>query len=445
MPDSVQENSVIEIYGNNAPPQAAPRKNVMHENGNRSEVDQSEELLDDNNPFKDDIVSRSSGTGESTDDMLEEPIYARINPETKSPKKGLYSDVPPAPLRTRGTMEESAESFDEMSNNDSRISSYTDDSRQRLIPSNNSGGSSVNITGENRFWPKVRYAIKKKEITIPMVSATIITLPLAIYAAYAYLQNHAKFIAFITNSPKFITIPGAIALSLFVIGAACAINRFNNTREYQIQGESANEILEKVLECQSNKKIIKSVLLEYTNGTHSKFMFNVWESKNNIINVDEKVINRASRIGSVINDRPLPIMLLTGVIVANVVIPLSLYAIGGINSVQLFYQNILANNIGLSVVIGSAILAVSALCLYVHYYNKTNCANLGHFQEEDRGIIEKDENIISINKKLVDEIKRERINVLGENHSKDPKCKSLTLEQVIVQSHNFPEAVYTIG
>ncbi len=51
----------------------------------------------------------------------------------------------------------------------------------------------------------------------------------------------------------------------------------------------------------------------------------------------------------------------------------------------------------------------------------------------------------SVNKKFIEEIKQERTEVLGENHSKDAKRSSLTLEQVVVQSHNCKDVVYSVG
>ncbi|MDX5527416.1 MAG: hypothetical protein O7167_06120, partial [Wolbachia endosymbiont of Andrena nigroaenea] len=104
---------------------------------------------------------------------------------------------------------------------------------------------------------------------------------------------------------------------------------------------------------------------------------------------------------------------------------------------QKFYQNPLTNNIGLSLLIGSGILALSIICLGVHYYRKTNCTNLIYSQEKI--------NTESVNKKFIEEIKQERTEVLGENHSKDAKRSSLTLEQVVVQSHNCKDVVYSVG
>ncbi|WP_265034001.1 hypothetical protein [Wolbachia endosymbiont (group A) of Sicus ferrugineus] len=286
----------------------------------------------------------------------------------------------------------------------------------------------------NRIWPRAKYAMQQKGFVIFGASAIILSTS----AALVYLQDKAKFIAFFTNSPKYITIPViALAALLAISPIFFAIKQFRNTEEHHIQKEDANEILADVLEHQPKNKAIKSVRLEYSNGTHSNFVLNAWEAKNNFINIDEKVVGRTNKIESVINNRPLFTALLTGVVAANIALPLLLYAEGGVNNIQKFYQNPLINNIGLSLLIGSGILALSIICLGVHYYRKTNCTNLIYSQEKI--------NTESVNKKFIEEIKQERTEVLGENHSKDAKRSSLTLEQVVVQSHNCKDVVYSVG
>ncbi|WP_259346619.1 hypothetical protein [Wolbachia pipientis] len=86
---------------------------------------------------------------------------------------------------------------------------------------------------------------------------------------------------------------------------------------------------------------------------------------------------------------------------------------------------------------GSGVLALLILCLGVHYYRKTNCTNLIYSREKIGAE--------GVNEKFAQEIKQERTNVLGENHSKDAKRCSLTLEQVVVQSHNCKDAIYSVG
>ncbi|MCA4775274.1 hypothetical protein IHO40_04145 [Wolbachia endosymbiont of Mansonella ozzardi] len=286
----------------------------------------------------------------------------------------------------------------------------------------------------NRFLPRVKYAMQQKGFIISSVSAIV----LGASAALVSLQDKAKFIPFFTNSSRYVTIPVIVLASLLaIIPIFCAIKQFRNTDECQTQGKNSDEILDEMLELQPKDKVIKSVRLEYSNGTHSNFALNAWKAKNGFINIDEKVISRTNKIESVINNRPIFTALLTGVVVANIALPLGLLAIDGVNNVQKFYRNLLNHNVGLSLLIGSGILTLLIICLGVHYHNKTNCTNLISSLEEI--------NTENVNKEFIKEIKRERTNVLEENHSKDAKRSSLTLEQVVVQSHNYSNVVYGVG
>ncbi|MDE5065971.1 hypothetical protein RYF71_00730 [Wolbachia endosymbiont of Drosophila malagassya] len=328
----------------------------------------------------------------------------------------------------------SRESSNKLSNvpSTSPPSYKTDDSEESLSLNSDVGGTTNKKT--NRFLPRAKYSMQQKGFIIFTASPII----LSISAALLYLQDKAKFIAFFTNSPKYITIPVIALAALLAIGPIFfATRQFIDTEEHSIQKKDADKILAEVLEHQPKDKAIKSVRLEYSNGTHSNFVLNAWEAKQGFTNIDEKVITRTNKIKSVINDRPIFTALFTGVVAANIAFPLGLLATHGVNGVQKFYQNPLTNNIGLSLLIGSGILALSIVCLGVHYYRKTNCTNLIYSEEE---IDPKD-----VNGKFIEEIKRERTNVLGENHSKDAKRSSLTLEQVVVQSHNCKDIVYSVG
>ncbi|MFV0990083.1 hypothetical protein [Wolbachia endosymbiont of Nasonia giraulti] len=328
----------------------------------------------------------------------------------------------------------SRESSNKLSNvpSTSPPSYKTDDSEESLSLNSDVGGTTNKKT--NRFLPRAKYSMQQKGFIIFTASAII----LSISAALLYLQDKAKFIAFFTNSPKYITIPVIALAALLAIGPIFfATRQFIDTEEHSIQKKDADKILAEVLEHQPKDKAIKSVRLEYSNGTHSNFVLNAWEAKQGFTNIDEKVITRTNKIKSVINDRPIFTALFTGVVAANIAFPLGLLATHGVNGVQKFYQNPLTNNIGLSLLIGSGILALSIICLGVHYYRKTNCTNLIYSEEE---IDPKD-----VNGKFIEEIKHERTNVLGENHGKDAKRSSLTLEQVVVQSHNCKDIVYSVG
>ncbi|WP_341820503.1 MULTISPECIES: hypothetical protein [unclassified Wolbachia] len=328
----------------------------------------------------------------------------------------------------------SRESSNKLSNvpSTSPPSYKTDDSEESLSLNSDVGGTTNKKT--NRFLPRAKYSMQQKGFIIFTASAII----LSISAALLYLQDKAKFIAFFTNSPKYITIPVIALAALLAIGPIFfATRQFIDTEEHSIQKKDADKILAEVLEHQPKDKAIKSVRLEYSNGTHSNFVLNAWEAKQGFTNIDEKVITRTNKIKSVINDRPIFTALFTGVVAANIAFPLGLLATHGVNGVQKFYQNPLTNNIGLSLLIGSGILALLIVGFGIHYYRKTNCTNLIYSQEK----IDPE----SVNKKFIEEIKHERTNVLGENHGKDAKRSSLTLEQVVVQSHNCKDVVYSVG
>ncbi|APR97920.1 hypothetical protein [Wolbachia endosymbiont of Folsomia candida] len=404
----------------------------------------------DTNPFGDpDCEEQDTSSVEgSANHKSEEHLYAAIDPRTKSSKKSSGSDSgvddPSSGMKRSasvGTLysepwdraqavEDLNKRFEEVSRNSSDtpstgLPSYSDDTNSEA-DSNTPLIKSDKIT--NRFWPRAKYSMQQKSFIIPTVGATFITLYLAAYTTLSYMQNKSMFIAFITNNPKFITVPGIIAASLFAIGIICVIKQANNTIEHEIQEKNPDKVLKKVLELQPKDKIIKSVRLEYSNNTHSNFTFNTWKSQKGFVNIDEKIVNRTSKIESVFNDRPVFTALLTGFVVANVALPLGLYAAGGISNVTTFYQSLLATNIGLSLLVASSVLALSILCLGVHYYNKTNCTNRVYPHDDPKG-----ENV---NPKLIDKIKEERTNVLGENHSQDGKCSSLLTERVVVKAHN---------
>ncbi|TVS93452.1 hypothetical protein COM42_004735, partial [Wolbachia pipientis] len=222
---------------------------------------------------------------------------------------------------------------------------------------------------KNRFWPKAQYAMQQKGVVIFGAAAIV----LGTSTALAYLQDKAKFIAFFTNNPLYTIVPIIAVASLLAMSPIfLGIKQFVNTKEYQTQRKNADEVLDNVFRHQPEGKVIKSVRLEYSNGTHSNFVFNAWESKKGFVNIDEKVISKTNKIESVINNRPLFTALLTGVVAANIALSLLLYAEGGVNNIQKFYQNPLTNHIKLLPLTGLGIVALLAVYLGVHYYRKTN-------------------------------------------------------------------------
>ncbi len=356
---------------------------------------------------------------ESSDSGIDNPTLSRLSSEETIHSEHLYNE--PEDLK-----ESSSKSSDNQDTPPTPPPSYKTDGSEKSLSTN----SEFKLQ-KNRSWPRAKYAMQQKGFVI--FSATAIVLGTS--AALVHLQDKAKFIAFFANSPLYTIIPVIAIASLLAISPMfLGIKQFVNTKEYQAQGKNADEVLDNVLKCQRKDKAIKSVRLKYSNGTHSNFVLNAWESKNDFINIDEKVISKTNKIESLINNRPIFTTLLTGVVAANVALPLGLLATNGVNGVQKFYQNPLTNDIGLSLLIGSGVLALLILCLGVHYYRKTNCTNLIYSQEKIGAE--------GVNEKFTQEIKQERTKVLEENHSKDAKRSSLTLEQVIVQSHNYPDVIY---
>ncbi|WP_265014523.1 hypothetical protein [Wolbachia endosymbiont (group B) of Camptogramma bilineatum] len=379
-----------------------------------------------------------------------EPIYSKINQDTKSPKKVLEGSDSGISGNSFGVQRSDLQKLKDNSISDregaserSSIDTLSDISSNILLHESdqtNSGGVNSEtplIKKEkktNRILPRVKYTVQQKEFIIFGIAA----VALSVSAALVYLQNKAQLVAFFANSTIHVTIPIlAVALLVAISPIFCGIKQFRDTEECQIGGKNANETLNQVREYQPKDKVIKSVRLEYSNGTHSHFTLNAWKGKNNFINIDDKVISRRNKVESVIKDRPLFTALLSSLVAANIVWPLLLYVEGGINSVQKFYQNALINNAGLSLLIGSSILALSVIFLGVHYYRKTNCTNLVYCEER----IEPEK----VNGKFIEEIKEARTKVLEENHSKDAKCSSLTLEQVVVESHNYKDVIYSIS
>ncbi|KLT22443.1 hypothetical protein wVul_0808 [Wolbachia endosymbiont of Armadillidium vulgare str. wVulC] len=366
------------------------------------------------------VVDLSNKTSKkSPNNEIDNPTLSRLSSEKTIYSEHLYNE--PEDLK-----ESSSKSSDNQDTPPTPPPSYKTDGSEKSLSTN----SEFKLQ-KNRSWPRAKYAMQQKGFVI--FSATAIVLGTS--AALVHLQDKAKFIAFFANSPLYTIIPVIAIASLLAISPMfLGIKQFVNTKEYQAQGKNADEVLDNVLKCQRKDKAIKSVRLKYSNGTHSNFVLNAWESKNDFINIDEKVISKTNKIESLINNRPIFTTLLTGVVAANVALPLGLLATNGVNGVQKFYQNPLTNDIGLSLLIGSGVLALLILCLGVHYYRKTNCTNLIYSQEKIGAE--------GVNEKFTQEIKQERTKVLEENHSKDAKRSSLTLEQVIVQSHNYPDVIY---
>ncbi|WP_244663050.1 hypothetical protein [Wolbachia endosymbiont of Wiebesia pumilae] len=289
-------------------PTPAPRSTVPRTN-DKNEISHSTSPFDGESDDKETANLNMEG---SVGDGSEEPIYATIDPDTKSSKKSLDSGIDGQnSILSRSPSQEtvfddpddldktltrlSRESSNKLSNvpSTSPPSYKTDDSEESLSLNSDVGGTTNKKT--NRFLPRAKYSMQQKGFIIFTASAII----LSISAALLYLQDKAKFIAFFTNSPKYITIPVIALAALLAIGPIFfATRQFIDTEEHSIQKKDADKILAEVLEHQPKDKAIKSVRLEYSNGTHSNFVLNAWEAKQGFTNIDEKVITRTNKISN---------------------------------------------------------------------------------------------------------------------------------------------------
>ncbi|WP_026097203.1 hypothetical protein, partial [Wolbachia pipientis] len=228
-----------------------------------------------------------------------EPIYSKINQDTKSPKKVLEGSDSGISGNSFGVQRSDLQKLKDNSISDregaserSSIDTLSDISSNILLHESdqtNSGGVNSEtplIKKEkktNRILPRVKYTVQQKEFIIFGIAA----VALSVSAALVYLQNKAQLIAFFANSTIYVTIPIlAVALLVAISPIFCGIKQFRDTEECQIGGKNANETLNQVREYQPKDKVIKSVRLEYSNGTHSHFTLNAWKGKNNFINID---------------------------------------------------------------------------------------------------------------------------------------------------------------
>lgn len=271
------------------------------------------------NPVDDGPENHSKKTSkESSDSRIGGQNSEEKDPSKKVGLSGSTPLTPPPSYKSEDGSEKSLSEFDTNSN------------------------ATLESKKANRSWPRAKYALQQKGFIISGVIAVMLSIP----AILVNLQDKATLAELVKINPNYITIPAIALVSLLAISTIFfSIKQFRNTREYQTQGKDADEILAKVLEHQPKDKVMKSVRLEYSNGTHSNFVLNAWESKNDFINIDEKVVSRTNKIESVIDDRPLFTALLASVIAANVALPLGLLATNGVNGVQKFYQNPLTNDI----------------------------------------------------------------------------------------------------
>ncbi|UIP92135.1 hypothetical protein IYZ83_002860 [Wolbachia pipientis] len=229
-------------------------------------------------------LGRSSSSG-STDSKPEKPAYAVTGKSKKTPKKSPDNKIDSQhPTLSRSVSQE--KEFDRLlDRNESEKNPFENLSQHSDTPStsppsytsrsNSQGSSPTNSKSKlqkNRFWPKAQYAIQQKGVVI--------------FGAAAIVLGTSTFIAFFTNSLLYTIVPIIEVASLFAISPMLlGIKQFVNTKEYQIQGKNADEVLDNVFRHRPEGKVIKSVRLKYSNGTHSNFVLNAWESKKGFVNI----------------------------------------------------------------------------------------------------------------------------------------------------------------
>ncbi|WP_341808382.1 hypothetical protein [Wolbachia endosymbiont (group E) of Neria commutata] len=429
-------------------PKLFPRTKVSDRADAELEGVGQEEDLDDSNPFKGEIDSPQSPIQAASDASKVSyslPLEVENSSDRKklvNPREHIYSTVRSGNSVDKhegvGGQGDKGNSF--IFSNDGSFngepgdgsqSVFTDDSQEPLLQGRNDSYVDGNDRKKtSRTGLRVKRAVQRASFVIPMVSATVIAMYTIAYATSVYLQDKGSLIAFIINNPKFITVPGIIALSLFAIGIFCAIKQFNNTIEHQIDEKDPDKIFKKALEPETKEQILRHLAVVHSNGTILHYRFNTWEAnKNGIANVDEEVIRKVGKIESVINDRPLFTALSTGFIVANLALPFWLYAAGGISNITTFYQSILATNTGLLSLVATGMFASSILCLGVHYYNKTNCTNVVYLKDSDTSN-EK------VNKNLLDDTVEQRISTIKKCHDQSGKVESLHVKHLVADLYD---------
>ncbi|WP_333023339.1 hypothetical protein, partial [Wolbachia endosymbiont of Pentidionis agamae] len=395
--------------------------------GNDSDFEEEDE--------KEDTMSRrSSGIGTTTSVTTEPPIYAKVNKENNK-YNTTYNT-------TSQTCKGGGDSiFSNLSTNSGV------DSDAPLVPPRNKPAI---VTKKSRsfFIPSEMHALKQKGFIIPVVSGSCILLCTSIFAGLAYSKDKEKLFAFITSNPKLLTITASVVLALFIISIYHAAKKSHyheikdkdNSKVLKSNSQILNEVCDYIQQDEVQDKLIKSMLLKYSNNTYSTFTFSVLESKRKFFNIDEKVISRTNKLESIINDRPLFTALLTAFITANIMLPSLLYATGGVNNVAMFYKMLPTTDLGISIIVGASLFALSILCLGVRYYNKTNCTNLIYPCTTTKIKDKHGE----INVEIIGEICRQKVDVLGGSHKKEAKCASLKLEQIVVERHNADPTIYNV-
>ncbi|WP_264337622.1 hypothetical protein [Wolbachia endosymbiont (group B) of Dolichovespula media] len=197
-----------------------------------------------------------------------EPIYASIDPNTKSPKKSRDNQIDSQhPTLSRSPSQKTVYSEPWNSQKTSETleklmkahttpppSYKTDDSENSLLEDNKK---------TNRFLQKVKYTMQKKKVTMPFVGLVTACCITSIVLAV----KQREFIGFI-GSINPVTIFGGVLASCLALGIMWELMQAVRTKEHKITKRDTQEVLDEISNTLSkDKKCIKSLVLKYSNGS----------------------------------------------------------------------------------------------------------------------------------------------------------------------------------
>lgn len=356
----INANGVIK---QTTPPQPKPRK-IGKQTTDENEI----------------LQSTSSASESSSDEERQEesnganiePIYASIDPNTKSPKKSSGSEVGNTNLSkssSQGTVY--SEPWDSKILED--IERLKVEVHPTPPPSYETDGSEKSLLGDNkktnRFLQKVKYTMQKKKVTMPFVG--LITACCITSIVLAVKQR--EFIGFI-GSINPVTIFVGVLASCLALGIMWEFMQAVRTKEHKITKRDTQEVLDEISNTLSkDKKCIKSLVLKYSNGNRVYFTFHSLpeEAKSDpkIVELTGQPIYYKSKVNSLINDRIWLPILGTVLITGNITFPLALYSTGGLSNIVSSYTN---PTIYWPIVAISGTLLLFTLACTIHHWSKTD-------------------------------------------------------------------------
>lgn len=355
---TVSENSAA------TQPTPAPRNTALQTNS-ASESSSDEERQEESN-------------GANT-----EPIYASIDPNTKSPKKSSGSVS--------------------VSRSPSPPPSYqTDGSEKSLLGDNKK---------TNRFLQKVKYTMQKKKVTMPFVG--LITACCITSIVLAVKQR--EFIGFI-GSINPVTIFVGVLASCLALGIMWEFMQAVRTKEHKITKRDTQEVLDEISNTLSkDEECIKSLVLKYSNGNRVYFTFHSLpekaKSNPNIVELTGQPIYYKSKVNSLINDRIWLPILGTVLITGNITFPLALYSTGGLSNIVSSYTN---PTIYWPIVAISGTLLLFTLACTIHHWSKTDFKDYLLLDTKDASSGKPNETAIRTIKKSEEKISSKLLQVVAE-------------------------------